>query len=90
MVSKTVQVINKQGLHMRPAGTLAKAATLHKDCNITLKVNGKSISAKAVMQIMSAGIKCGNEVEIICEGADEQEVLEEMTGLFETGFGEEV
>lgn len=88
MVSKTVQVINKQGLHMRPAGTLAKAAALHKDCNITLKVNGKSVSAKAVMQIMSAGIKCGNEVEIICEGVDEQEVLHEIASMFESGFGE--
>lgn len=88
MVSKTVQVINQQGLHMRPAGTLAKAAATHKDCNITLKVNGKSVSAKAVMQIMSAGIKCGNTVEIVCDGVEEQAVLDEIAGMFESGFGE--
>ena len=32
MVSKTVTVINEQGLHMRPAGILAKAVAAHKDC----------------------------------------------------------
>lgn len=88
MVSKTVTVINEQGIHMRPAGVLAKAAGAHKDCDITLKINGKSISAKAVMQIMAAGIKKGTVVEIVCDGADEQAVLDEIAGMFESGFGE--
>ena len=35
MVKKTITVINEQGLHMRPAGVLAKAASAFKDCNIT-------------------------------------------------------
>ena len=54
MVSKTVTVINEQGLHMRPAGILAKAVAAHKDCKVTLHANGKTIAAKAVMQIMAA------------------------------------
>lgn len=88
MVSKTVTVINKQGLHMRPAGVLAKEAMMFKDCDIRLNVNGKNISAKAVMQIMSAGIKCGNTVEITCDGADEQVAIDKIVSLFESGFGE--
>ena len=43
MVSKTVTVINEQGLHMRPAGILAKAVAVHKDCKVTLHANGKTI-----------------------------------------------
>ena len=81
MVSKTVEVINAQGMHMRPAGILAKAAAAYKECNITMNVN-------ALMQIMSACIKCGNTVEIVCEGTDEQAALDEIAGLFESGFGE--
>ena len=88
MVAKTVNVINTQGMHMRPAGLLAKAAAAHKECNVTLKVNEKSVNAKAVMQIMSACIKCGSTVEIVCDGADEQAVLDEIAGMFESGFGE--
>ena len=77
MVSKTVTVINEQGLHMRPAGILAKAVAAHKDCKVTLHANGKTIAAKAVMQIMAACMKKG------CEA-----VLDEISKLFEDGFGE--
>ena len=88
MVSKVVKVVNPQGLHMRPAGLLAKAASAHKECKVTLNANGKSVNAKAVMQIMSAGLTCGTEVEVVCDGADEQAVLDEIAGMFENGFGE--
>lgn len=88
MVSKKVMVVNEQGMHMRPAGELAKAVKAHPDCEVTLKANGKTVKAKAPMQIMSACIKCGNEVEIVCDGADEQQVLNEIAGMFENGFGE--
>ncbi|MBD5115729.1 MAG: HPr family phosphocarrier protein [Ruminococcaceae bacterium] len=88
MVTKTVTVVNAQGMHMRPAGLLAKAAAAHKECKVTLNVNDKSVNAKAVMQIMSACIKCGSVVEIVCDGAEEQAVLDEIAGMFEGGFGE--
>lgn len=88
MVSKKITVVNEQGLHMRPAGILAKAASAHKECKVTLNANGKNVNAKAVMQIMSAGIKCGAEVEIVCDGENEQGVLDEIAGMFENGFGE--
>ena len=63
MVSKKVTVVNAQGMHMRPAGDLAKAVKAHPDCEVTLTANGKTVKAKAPMQIMSACIKCGNEME---------------------------
>ena len=88
MVSKKVTVVNEQGMHMRPAGVLAKAVKEHPDCEVTLTANGKTVKAKAPMQIMSACIKCGNEVEIVCNGADEQAVLDEIAAMFESGFGE--
>lgn len=88
MVSKKVTVINAEGLHMRPAGVLAKAVKAYADCDVTLNANGKSVKAKAPMQIMSAGIKCGTEVEVVCSGANEQAVLDEITAMFANGFGE--
>lgn len=88
MVSKKVTVVNEQGMHMRPAGELAKLVKAHPDCEVTLNANGKTVKAKAPMQIMSACIKCGNEVEIVCDGADEQALLDEIAGMFESGFGE--
>lgn len=88
MVSEKVTVVNEQGLHMRPAGILAKAVKQHADCEVTLNANGKTVKAKAPMQIMSACIKKGCEVEIICDGVDEQNVLNEIVEMFKSGFGE--
>ena len=88
MVSKKVIVINEQGMHMRPAGILAKAVKAHPDCEVTLQANGKTVKAKAPMQIMSACMKKGCEVAIVCNGAEEQAVLDEVVALFEDGFGE--
>lgn len=88
MVSRKATVINEQGLHMRLAGELAKAVKAHPYCEVTLSANGKTVKAKAPMQIMSACIKKGCEVEIICSGTDEQAVLDEIAEMFENGFGE--
>ena len=88
MVSKLVTLINAEGMHMRPAGIIAKAAKEHSDSEIIMKANGKEIKAKAVMQIMAAGIKKGTEVELVVTGGDEQAVLDEFVKMFEDGFGE--
>lgn len=88
MVSKVVTVVNAEGMHMRPAGMIAKAVKAHTDSEVIMKANGKDIKAKAAMQIMAAGIKKGTEVEIVVTGGDEQAVLDELVQMFEEGFGE--
>jgi phosphocarrier protein len=88
MVSKTVTVINSDGIHMRPAGMISKTATSFVNCNISLNSNGKSINAKTLMQIMASCLKKGNEVEIVCDGENEEAALSEISSLFESGFGE--
>lgn len=88
MVSKVVTVVNTEGMHMRPAGMIAQAAKEHPDSEVIMKANGKDIKAKAVMQIMAAGIKKGTEVELVVTGGNEQAVLDEFVQMFEDGFGE--
>ena len=88
MVSKKVEIVNAEGMHMRPAGLIAKAVKAHPDSEVILKAEGKDIKAKAVMQIMAAGLKKGTVVEIVVNGGDEQAVLDEIAAMFEDGFGE--
>ncbi len=88
MVSKTVKVINSQGMHMRPAGLLAAETKNFPGCTVTLKTADKTAKASSVMQIMAAGLKCGTKVEITAEGEKEQEALDRIAGMFEDGFGE--
>ena len=74
--------------HQRTGTAYASGRHSGKDCKVTLHANGKTIAAKAVMQIMAACMKKGCEVEIVCDGANEQAVLDEISKLFEDGFGE--
>lgn len=87
MVSKKVTLINAQGFHMRPAGTFSNAMAKYSS-DVTIKYNTNEINGKSLMNIIAGGIKCGSEVEVICNGADENDALAEAVALIESGFGE--
>jgi phosphocarrier protein len=87
MVSQKIVVNNPQGLHMRPAGVFAKGvAKFASDVNIVF--NGKTTNGKSLLNIIGACIKCGNEIEIQCDGPDEEEALKTAIELIESGLGE--
>ena len=85
MIKEKVVLQNETGLHARPAGELAKLAATFK-CNINS--NGKTASAKSILGIMSLGIKAKTEIEIECDGEDEQTAMAEILKGFENKFGE--
>lgn len=87
MVSKKVMVHNPSGLHARPAGMLAKAAGSCKS-DVTIVYGEKRVAAKSILKIMSAAIKCGSEIEVQCNGENEEEDLKMLTELIESGLGE--
>ena len=87
MVSKKVKVINPSGLHLRPAGVLSQTSRKFKS-NTIIESGEKKIVAKSVLNVMAAGIKCGTEINVICEGPDEEEALAAITEAIETGLGE--
>ncbi len=87
MVSKKLTINMKSGLHARPAGVLSKAAT-QCDCDVKLLVGDREIQVKSILNIMVAAIKCGTEVELVCNGVDEEKSLETLAALIESGLGE--
>lgn len=85
MKKQMVVLENQTGLHLRPAGTVCKTAMEYKS-HITLNQEEISANAKSVLSVLGAGLKTGDQIEIICEGEDEQEALEAMVRLFESGL----
>ncbi len=71
MKSFTYTVTDPVGIHARPAGNLVKVMKEYA-CGITMSGNGKTVDAKKLMQVMTLGIKQGQDVEITFEGADEE------------------
>ena len=86
MKKANIVIENETGLHARPATELAKLAMKYK-CSINLIVNGKLIDAKSPLMIMSAGIKYKTELEIICDGENEDKALEEVKSFLENNIG---
>ena len=87
MVSKSFTIKNKMGFHMRPANVFVTEMTKFAS-DVEIEMDGKKINGKSIMNIMAACIKCGSEIEVICDGADENEALAEATQLIESGLGE--
>lgn len=87
MKKEKVVLRNETGLHARPAAELAKIAGKHQ-CEINLYIGEKKINAKSILNIMSAGIKGNTEIEIECNGIDEEIALKEIVTAFNNNFGE--
>ena len=87
MISKTLTVVNPSGLLLRPAGVLSQAAMKFK-CDVIIECGDKKIVAKSVLNVMAAGIKSGTEINLICDGEDEEEALKTLSEAIESGLGE--
>ena len=87
MVRKQLRIKNISGLHLRPTGMLCNEAIKYQS-SIQIVTGSTTANAKSVLSILGACVKCGDEIELICEGADEKEALETITELINGGLGE--
>jgi phosphocarrier protein len=87
MVERSVKIVNKQGIHARPAAEIVKTASrFGSDITITrddLEVNGKSI-----MGVMMLAAECGSMIDIKAEGSDAEAALDALEAVIADGFGE--
>lgn len=88
MKVKKVILKNESGIHARPASEIVKIASKYQS-TINLIANGKQINAKSILNIMSAGIKSSSEIEIQCDGIDEEMAIQELETAFNNNFGEQ-
>ena len=69
MVKQFVRVKNPTGLHLRPAGLLCREA-LRYQSSIRFLFGDSVVNAKSVLSVLGACIKSGDEIELVCDGAD--------------------
>jgi phosphocarrier protein len=80
MVSDRIVIRSRLGLHLRPASLLSQEAIKYSS-HISLKSDHTTANAKSVLGVLGACVKSGNEIEIICEGTDENEALHAIIDL---------
>jgi phosphocarrier protein HPr len=87
-MERKIVVTNEKGIHIRPAGDIAKLVKNFKS-TVEIEFNGKKANTKSVMILMSLNVKKGNEIKIIANGEDAEEAINALAALIESGFGEQ-
>ncbi len=88
LVERKIQVINKLGLHARPAAMLVQKASKFKS-EIKLRKEDVEANAKSILGVMMLAAEVGSFVIIRAYGDDEDQAMEALAELFENKFGEE-
>ncbi len=88
MVELEITILNKLGLHARPAAQLVQRASKFKS-EIKLKRHNLEVNAKSIMGVMMLAAELGSKITIIAEGPDEKEAAEAVAQVIQSKFGEE-
>ena len=87
MYMKDVKVQNKIGLHARPATFFIQKANEYKSA-IWVEREERRVNAKSLLCVLSLGIVGGASIRILADGPDEQDAVNGLVQLIETGFAE--
>lgn len=88
MIERTLQVVNRAGLHTRPAAMLVKLASQYAS-DVYLVRDGFQINAKSIIGVMTLAAEQGSVLGLIVDGADEDNAAEAIASLFASGFDEQ-
>lgn len=84
---RMVEVINKMGIHARPAAMIVRIANKH-DAEVYVERDGELVNGKSIMGLMMLAAGEGSKLKFIASGPGAQFVLEEMDELFKSKFNE--
>ena len=87
MFVKEVTVQNQVGLHARPATFFIQKANEFKS-SIWVEKDERRVNAKSLLGVLSLGIVGGTEITIIADGIDEEEAVNSLVKLVESGFAD--
>ncbi len=87
MIVKDVVIINKAGMHTRPASAIVKIAAKYK-ADFYISKNGFEVNGKSIIGVMTLAAEEGSTLTLRFEGEDEQLLADDMIAFFERGFGE--
>jgi phosphocarrier protein len=85
---QTFEIINKLGIHARPAAKLVNVASGFKS-KISLARDGQNVNGKEVLSILTLACPWGSLVTVRAEGKDAEEAVAALGKLIEDKFGEE-
>src|SRR5436190_8199168 len=86
-ITKELTVINKLGIHARPAALFVKTANRF-DCEIFVEKDGEKVNGKSIMGLMMLAAGPGSKVVVSAQGQDASQALAELEKIFKQKFDE--
>lgn len=87
MAERSVQIVNKHGLHARPAAEMVKAASRFKS-DITISRDDLEVNGKSIMGVMMLAAEYGASITLRAVGPDAEDALDALVALVAARFGE--
>lgn len=87
MVIREVTINNQVGLHARPATFFIQKANEFKS-SIWIEKDERRVNAKSLLGVLSLGIVKGTAINIIADGVDEEQAVDTLSELIDSGFAE--
>ena len=85
VLTREMKLLNRYGMHVRPAGLFAKVASRY-DADVTVEKDGNVVSGKSIMALMTLEAVCGTKLVVTATGPQAAEVLEELESLVARRF----
>src|SRR5712671_7170701 len=87
-IEKEITIINRLGLHARPAAMFVRIASRYRS-EIWVEKEGEQINGKSIMGLMMLAAGQGSKLLIRCDGPDADKAMEEIEELVKAGFNED-
>ncbi|HEY7897162.1 MAG: HPr family phosphocarrier protein [Gemmatimonadales bacterium] len=87
MAERTVTIVNKNGVHARPAAEIVKTAGKFAS-NVTIVRDDLEVNGKSIMGVMMLAAECGSAIILRATGPDADEAIEALAQLVAAKFGE--
>jgi len=85
MISREVTITNSIGLHARPATFFIQKANAYKS-SVWVEKDDRRVNAKSLLGVLSLGIAQGMTILLVADGQDEEDALNGLSDLINTGF----
>ena len=83
-----IPIVNRLGLHARPAAMFVRIASRHR-CEVWVAKEGEEVNGKSIMGLMMLAAGQGSKLQIRCEGADADKAMGELEELIKSRFNED-
>ena len=87
-LEKELTIINRLGLHARPAAMFVRIASRHRS-EIWVAKEGEEVNGKSIMGLMMLAAGQGSKLRIRCDGPDADKAMQELEELISAGFNED-